>query len=57
MNQLLLRVLLLVVTMMSPALRTVITESLHRLETEAKKTDNLWDDILVDILKTLILNK
>jgi len=57
MNELLLRILVLVVTMMSPALRTVVTEFLHQLETEAKKTANPWDDILVAILKTLILNK
>jgi len=56
MNELLLRIIVLVVTMMSPALRTVVTEFLHRLETEAKKTDNPWDDILVAILKSLIPN-
>ena len=57
MNVLLLRILVLVVTMMSPALNTVITEFLARLEAEAKETGNPWDDILVAILKSLILNK
>jgi len=42
---------------MSPALNTVVTEFLARLEAEANKTDNPWDDILVAILKSLILNK
>ena len=57
MNALLLRILLVVITMMSPTLLTVVTEFLHRLEAEAKKTGNPWDDILVDILKSLIINK
>jgi len=54
MNELLLRILVLVVTMLSPAVRIVVTEFLTRLEAEAKKTANPWDDILVAILKTLI---
>lgn len=57
MNALLLRIIVLVVTMMSPALRIIIVEFLTRLEIEAKKTDNPWDDILVAILKILIVGE
>ena len=55
MNQLLFRILLLIVTMMSPGLRKTLVAMLNALETEAKKTDTPADDILVAILKALLL--
>lgn len=57
MNQLLFRILLLVVTMLSPELRKTLVAMLNTLETEAKRTATPADDILVAILKELLLGK
>lgn len=55
MNQLLFRILLLIVTMLSPELRKALVAMLNSLEAEAKKTTTPADDILVAILKQLLL--
>ena len=55
MNELLLRILLLVVLQMSPALRTALIKVLSELEKQAKESQNPWDDILIAILKTLLI--
>ena len=55
MNALLVRIVLLLVTTMSPALRTALKKFFAELEADAKKTGEPWDDILVAILKTLLL--
>jgi len=55
MNVLLFRILLLVVTMLSPAVKSTLTDLLNQLDADAKKTDNPWDDIFVAMLRTLVL--
>ena len=57
MNQWILRLIGLIVSVSSPELRTALTEWLNVLEAQAKKTANPWDDILVAMLKTLLLGK
>ena len=57
MNVLMFRILLLVVTMLSPTVKSTLTGLLNQLDTDAKKTDNPWDDIFVSMLKTLILGQ
>ena len=57
MNEWILRLIGLVVTVASPELRAMLTEWLQTLEANAKKTANPWDDILVAMLKTLLLGK
>jgi len=57
MNTLLIRILLLLVTTMSPALREALKRFFEQLESDAKKTGEPWDDILVAILKTLLLGE
>jgi len=55
MNEWILRLITLVVTVASPELRKMLSEWLGQLEANAKKTANPWDDILVGMLKTLLL--
>lgn len=38
----------------TPSLRTLIIDFVKSLSTEASKTPNPWDDILVSILKTIL---
>lgn len=57
MNALLLRILILVVASLSPQVRKALEQLLIGLEEQAKRTDNPWDDILVEILKSILLNK
>ena len=57
MNEWILRLIALVVTVMSPELRQRLVELLTDLEKQAAKTSNPWDDVLVGLLKTLLLGK
>jgi len=57
MNELLFRILLLVVTMLSPAVKKTLADLINQLDADAKKTANPWDDIFVAMLKTLILGE
>lgn len=57
MNEWILRLITMVVTVMSPELRKGLEDWLNQLEVQAKKTSNAWDDILVGMLKTLLLGK
>ncbi|MBA7546028.1 hypothetical protein ES705_38411 [subsurface metagenome] len=57
MNEWLLRLIGMIVNVASPELRKVLEEWLTNLETQAKKTSNPWDDILVAMLKSLLLGK
>jgi hypothetical protein len=57
MNVLLFRILLLVVTMLSPAVKVTLTGLINQLDADAKKTDNPWDDIFVAMLRTLVLGE
>lgn len=57
MNKWLLQLITMIVTVMSPELRKGLEDVINGLETQAKKTANPWDDILVGLLKTLLFNK
>lgn len=57
MNKWLLQIITMVVTVMSPELRIGLEDWLTNLEADAKKTANPWDDILVGLLKSMLLNK
>lgn len=55
MNEWILRLISLIVTVASPELRARLMEWINTLEAQAKKTANPWDDVLVGLLKTLVL--
>lgn len=57
MNDWIMRLFGLVVTVISPELRKGLEEWLTQLEERAKKTPNPWDDVFVGILKSVLLNK
>lgn len=57
MNDWIMRLFGLVVTVISPELRKGLEEWLNQLEQRAKKTPNPWDDVFVGILKSVLLNK
>lgn len=57
MNKWILQLITMIVTVMSPELRKGLEDVINGLETQAKKTANPWDDILVGLLKTLLFNK
>lgn len=56
MNKWIFNLITMVVTVMSPELRKGLESVVNELETQAKKTANPWDDILVGLLKTLFFN-
>lgn len=41
-------------SVISPELRKVVTELVNKLEADAKKTPNPWDDIFVGLLKYIL---
>ena len=53
MDEWLLRLIGMIITVLSPELKTGLTEFVAKLEADAKKTPNPWDDIFVGLLKTL----
>lgn len=57
MNEWLFRLITMIVTVMSPELRKGLEDVINGLETQAKRTENPWDDILVGLLKRLLFNK
>jgi len=57
MNKWILQLITMIVTVMSPELRKGLEDVINGLETQAKKTANPWDDILVGLLKSLLFNK
>ncbi|GAI93121.1 unnamed protein product [marine sediment metagenome] len=57
MNKWLLQLITMVVTVMSPELRKGLEVWLDKLEADAKKTANPWDDILVGLLKSMLFSK
>jgi len=57
MNEWILRLITMIVTVMSPELRKGLEDVINGLDAQAKKTANPWDDILVGLLKTLLFNK
>ena len=54
MNRWLLDLLGMVLSVMTPELRTGIEAFVRRLESDAKKTPNPWDDIFVGVLKSIL---
>lgn len=57
MNAWLFRLLTLVLTVMSPEIKAQLRTWLDTLQTEAKKTKNPWDDLLVSLLRSLLLGE
>ncbi|MBA7571647.1 hypothetical protein ES708_13413 [subsurface metagenome] len=57
MNEWLLQLITMIVTVMSPELRKGLEDWLDKLEADAKKTANPWDDILVGLLKSMLFSK
>lgn len=51
------RMLELMFTVISPALRKDIETWILQLEASAKKTENPWDDMFVAVLKSILLDK
>jgi len=54
MNEWLLRIIGMVFSVMTPELRTGMESFVKRLESDAKKTPNPWDDIFVGVLKSIL---
>jgi len=54
MKKVLLNILLQVLTVATPEIRRQICEALKELKKKTEKTPNPWDDILVDVLITLL---
>ena len=47
----------MVVGVATPEIRTGVIQLLDKLEEQAKKTPNPWDDILIGLLKTIMTGK
>jgi len=54
MEKILFKILAAVLKAISPQVRAVLVEFIKRLEVEAPKTPNPWDDLLVLVLKVLL---
>jgi len=54
MNEWIMRLIALVTTVISPELKAGLTAFMSKLEADAKKTPNPWDDIFVGLLKSLL---
>jgi hypothetical protein len=46
-----------ITTQMSPAIRTALVDFVNKLDEQAQKTDNPWDDVAVGLLKLVLLIK
>ncbi|GAI82908.1 unnamed protein product [marine sediment metagenome] len=57
MNDWIIRLIGLIVSVASPELRKTLDQWLITLEETAKKTPNKWDDILVGMLRQLLTGK
>lgn len=55
MEKYLLSLIRLLVSVISPELRSGLTTLLNTLEKQAEKTPNEWDDVIVGLLKSLLL--
>lgn len=55
MNEWILRLIGLIVSVASPELRKMLEEVFNNLEQKVKATKNPWDDVLVGLLKQLVL--
>ncbi len=54
MDKILLKTLQIVLTAISPEIKTVITNAMNELEAKAKQTPNKFDDLLVMFLKAIL---
>jgi len=54
MRKLLLKILLEVLSVATPEIRNQICEGLKEIRKKAEKTPNPWDEILIDVLITLL---
>ena len=54
MDKILARFIPLILSVISPEIKKLVADFLVQLEANAKKTPNPWDDMLVDLLKTII---
>lgn len=55
MNEWILRLIGLMISVASPELRKMLAAMLDQLEEQARATKNPWDDILVAMLRQIIL--
>lgn len=55
MEKYLLGLIRLLITVISPEIRNSLVNLLNKLEADAKKTANEWDDVIVGLLKSLLL--
>ncbi len=54
MEKILYKILAAILKAISPQIRAIVVEFIKRLEVEAPKTPNPWDDLLVLVLKVLL---
>ena len=54
MNEWLLRIISMVFSVMTPELRESMVAFVNTMTANAKKTPNTWDDIFVDVLKSIL---
>jgi len=53
MEKILIKLVITIISAISPELKTIITNAIDQLEEKASKTPNVFDDMLVAILKEL----
>jgi len=54
MSKLLLRVIKLVIKQATPDIRGLVCRALESAAVQAKKTENPWDDLLIELLQSVI---
>jgi len=54
MDNLVYKLISLIVTVISPELKKGLTDLVVKLDADAKKTSNPWDDMFVGVLKMLL---
>ena len=54
MKELLLRILMQIIYIASPEIRKEMCKALQAAKEKAKQTQNPWDDILIDVIITLL---
>lgn len=54
MNNWLIQLIAQVFIVMSPQLREQLKQTVLKMEADAKKTENVWDDIFVGVLKSIL---
>jgi len=54
MNSLIMRLILMVVSIMTPALREALCTFAKEFKTKATETDNPWDDVVADLLLAVL---